>query len=191
MTGRTARHRRNSTCTPTSVWWPAVLHTLLLPSWHSQLKRQTSGVFVLEVCQEWLKCVCVCAYVCVSMCVCVCVSVCVCVRAFVFYICCFCAVASLIVGFSFFFSFFLCLLSFEMLTFHHQTVFWKWSQPHFSSPLSNNPKWLIFVAKGALEHLWLHTQNKTTHESHICSTISDTSDLYSYSLFRLSWNDSI
>ena len=53
-----------------SVWWPAVSHTLLLPSWHSQLKRQTSGVFVLEVCQEWLKCVCVCAYVCVSMCVC-------------------------------------------------------------------------------------------------------------------------
>ena len=56
-----------------------------------------------------------------------------------------CAVASLIVGFSSFFFFsFWCLLSFEMLTFHQQTVFWMWSQPHFPSP---------YVAKGALEHL--------------------------------------
>ena len=55
------------------------------------------------------------------------------------------AAASLIVGFSFLFFFsFWCLLSFEMLTFHQQTVFWMWSQPHFPSP---------YVAKGALEHL--------------------------------------
>ena len=65
-------------------------------------------------------------------------------RAFVFYICCFCAVASLIVGFSSFFFSCWCLLSFEMLTFHQQTVFWMWSQPHFPSP---------YVAKGAVEHL--------------------------------------
>ena len=145
-----------------------------------------------------IKCVCVCACVCVCVCVRACVRACVCVCEWgreggrrererasqsvcSLHLLLLCSCSFNFVLFKVFF-----LLKYPL---HHQTVSWVWSQPHFSSPLRYNPNLIIYLLQKVHWNICNFTIKIKPYERVIY--VSQSLTHQTYSLYRLSWNDSV